>query len=51
VTAVRQVINSLQERYEVRRRAKEVPSEPAHGDEAEAIEQQTAFEWSGEGSR
>jgi hypothetical protein len=45
VTTVRQVINSLQERYDVRRRATRVPSEPAHGDEAETIEQQTAFEW------
>jgi DNA repair photolyase len=51
VTAVRQVINSLQERYDVRRRATKVPSEPAHGDEAEPIEEQTAFEWSAEDDR
>ena len=45
-TAVRQLINSLQERYDVRRRATKVPSEPTRGDESETLEAQAAFEWS-----
>jgi DNA repair photolyase len=34
-TAVRQMVNTLQERYEVRRRASQVPSEPESGEQTE----------------
>jgi DNA repair photolyase len=43
-TALRRLINSLQERHDVRRRATKVPSEPA-GEEEPRNEEQTAFEW------
>ena len=45
VTAVRQVISTLQERYGVRRRATKVPAEPRGGAHADCIEEQTGFEW------
>ena len=46
VTAVRQTIAALQERYEVQRRARRVPSEPESGDEDEACDApQASFDW------
>jgi DNA repair photolyase len=46
VTAVRQMVNALQERYDVRRRASRVPSEPATAEEEEnTAGKQAAFEW------
>jgi DNA repair photolyase len=48
VTAVRESINSLQERYDVLRRATKVPSEPGTGEHGRENEQQTAFEWTPE---
>jgi DNA repair photolyase len=45
VTAVRQMVNALQERYDVRRRASRVPSEPATAEEEEDAGKQAAFEW------
>jgi len=44
VTAVRQLINTLQERHDVRRRTSRVPAQPEH-DEAEPSQEQAAFEW------
>lgn len=47
-TAVRQMINALQERYEVGRRTAPVPSEPASSQEHEAAmkeDKQTVFAW------
>ena len=46
ITAVRQTIAALQERYEVQRRAKRVPSEPESGEEEEACDvAQASFDW------
>jgi DNA repair photolyase len=45
VTAVRQLVSGRQERYEVRRRATKVPSEPAHDEGPESSEEQAAFEF------
>jgi DNA repair photolyase len=45
-TAVRHVIDDLQERYDVNRRARRMPSEPESGEEPEtAACEQAAFEW------
>lgn len=45
VTAIGQLVSGLQERYEVRRRATKVPSEPADDDAAELTEEQAAFKF------
>ena len=47
VTTVRQLIDTLQERHDVRRRTSRVPSEP-EGDESGPLEEQAAFDWVGE---
>ena len=44
VTTVRQLINTLQERHDVRRRTSRVPSQP-EDDEGEPSQEQAAFEW------
>ena len=48
ITAVRQMVDALQQRYDVKRRAAKLPSEPADDaepDETTTVEEQTAFEW------
>jgi len=46
VAAVRQVVNGLQERHDVRRRESSVPSEPEAGEEmVEEACEQTNFDW------
>jgi DNA repair photolyase len=45
VAAVRQVIDSLQGRHDVRRRTTKVPSEPAAADDEPGEGEQASFEW------
>ncbi len=46
VTAIRQMVDGLQERYEVRRRAAKVPAGPASVESVGGDVEQPAFEWS-----
>jgi DNA repair photolyase len=45
VTAIRQMVNALQERYDVRRRTSRVPSEARSENDEELTAEQTAFNW------
>jgi hypothetical protein len=48
ITAVRQMVDALQHRYDVKRRATKVPSDPVEDqqlEEATALEEQPTFEW------